>query len=422
MTGALRRLGSDPTVRWLAAARVVALLTAPLTLYLLVTRVPVAQRGLYLIAINVVAAGQLFDTGIGTLLVQFAARATSVELGRLRAAATRWFATAALVTVVLGATAGTAVLLSANVLPIRGLLLPWAIVLAGVALHIRLVPLVCLHEGAGGTLAVQRMRAVQALLIAAATVVGLLRGAIIGTAAFAALAQVGAVALFLTMRRVSLPPAESAPMEVGERYLAEQGRSARVWLALWLAPQLLTPVTLLVAGPTAAGEIGLHLALALAPPMLAVPWMHARYPRLGALVGAGRTDEFDRAAREALAQALIVLAAGSAALLALAVVAPRYLPFLADRVLSPSLLALLLVGSLVLVLLQAMLAWFRAFAVEAFATPVILACTTMVLGAIGGAALGGAQTAAAGYALAAVVSGVLLVLLFRLLRDSVRAA
>jgi len=34
----------------------------------------------------------------------------------------------------------------------------------------------------------------------------------------------------------------------------EQSRSARVWLALWLAPQVLTPATMLLRGASEAGD------------------------------------------------------------------------------------------------------------------------------------------------------------------------
>ena len=61
MIARLRAVVADPSVRWLALARVLSLLAAPLTLYLLVTRQPVSARGFYLIAINIVTLAQLFE-------------------------------------------------------------------------------------------------------------------------------------------------------------------------------------------------------------------------------------------------------------------------------------------------------------------------------------------------------------------------
>ena len=51
----VRSLLADPAVRWLAGARVISLLAAPIALYLLVTRQPLSARGFYFIAINVAA-------------------------------------------------------------------------------------------------------------------------------------------------------------------------------------------------------------------------------------------------------------------------------------------------------------------------------------------------------------------------------
>lgn len=64
---------------------------------------------------------------------------------------------------------------------------------------------------------------------------------------------------------------------------------------------------------------------------------------------------------------------------------------------------MLLVGNLVIVVFQAMLAWFRAFADERFCTQVVIACGAMAIGGAGGAALGGAMGAAAGYAAVGVI-------------------
>ncbi|MEA3245921.1 MAG: hypothetical protein U9Q74_07165 [Gemmatimonadota bacterium] len=397
MIARLRQLLADPSVRWLAAARLFALAAAPVSLYLLVTRQPTSARGFYIIAINLVALGQLFETGMGTLVVQFAAHARPVERGALRGAAEAWYTRAAIVLLAITATGGTYVLATGASTATVSVLTPWAIVLAGTAAYVRLAPLICLREGGGAVEAVQRMRAAQAVAIAAATVVGLWVAKGIAAAAWASVAQVAVAAAFLGRQRAHLPPADEPAGRLVDDYRREQARSARVWLALWIGPQLLTPATMYLRDATAAGDIGLHVALALAPPVLSVAWLHARYPRMGALVAAGALRTFDDTARHAFGQAMWVFGGSSAALLLLAVVGPHVAPFLAGRVLSPLLLALLLVGTGMLVLMQAMLAWFRAFADERLAPQVVVACAAMSVGGVGGAAIGGALGAAAGY-------------------------
>ena len=58
-------------VRLVFLSRLVPLIAAPLTLWLLATRRPTEEQGLYFIFINVQAVAQLAEIGIGTLLVQF---------------------------------------------------------------------------------------------------------------------------------------------------------------------------------------------------------------------------------------------------------------------------------------------------------------------------------------------------------------
>lgn len=385
MIGRLRQLIGDPSVRWLAGARVVSLLAAPLSLYLLVTRQPLSARGFYVIAINIVALGQLFETGMGTLVVQFAARVRPSERGILRGAAEQWFMRAAVIGFTIAGTIGTFVFARGASSASVSFLVPWAIVLICTAVYIRLVPLVCLREGGGDSDAVQQMRAIQAVLIAAATVAGLWSGRGITAAAGAAVAQLAVVVAFLIRVRKTFSDADPPAGRLADQYRTEQGKSARVWIALWVAPQLLTPATMLLRGAPAAGEMGLHVALALAPPVLSVAWMHARYPRMGALVASGALRAFDDTARHAFVQAALVFAAASSLLLLLAGVAPFFVPFLAGNVLSPLLLLLLLSGSFMLVVFQAMLAWFRAFADEKFAPQVVIACAAMATGGACGA-------------------------------------
>lgn len=412
----IRSLFADPAVRWLAGARIISLVAAPIALYLLITRQPLSARGFYFIAINVTALGQLFETGMGTLVVQFAVRVRPSERGILRGAAERWFMRAAVTFLAIAGTAGTLVLADGATTASVAFLVPWAVVLVCTAAYVRLVPLICMLEGGGDTDGVQRMRAAQSVAIAAAVILGLWSGRGIGAAAWAAVAQLAVAAIFVFRSRRHFPETDPPVGRLADQYRREQARSAPVWIAAWLAPQLLTPAVMLFRGATPAGELGLHVALALAPAMLSVAWMHARYPRLGALVAAGALRTFDDTARHAFTQALLVFASASAALVVLGFAAPTLFPFLAGRVISPALLTVLLIGNLVIVVFQAMLAWFRAFADERFSVQVVIACTAMAMGGAGGAALGGAMGAAGGYAAVGVIVALILGVGFARLR------
>jgi hypothetical protein len=399
----IRQLFADPAVRWLAVARIIPIVAAPVALWFLITRQPLSTRGFYLIAINVVMFAQLFETGMGTLVVQFASRVRPSERGTLRGAASTWYGNAALLLVIAGATIGTYVFwqgASPGQLPVTR---PWIIALACTAAYVWLAPLICLREGLGGGDAVQKMRAVQALLVAIVMIAGLMRGRGIDAAAAAAVAQLLVAGVFVWRERRALPKADAPTGRIADQYRAEQRKSARVWIALWIAPQLLTPATMLMRGAADAGDIGLHVSLAFAPALLAIAWMHARYPRLGALVASGALRTFDDTARKAFAQAVTVYAGAGAAVIGLAFLAPYIFPFLAGRVLSPLLVTVLLLGNLTIVAFQAMLAWFRAFGDEKFASQVVVACAAMAVGGVGGSAMGGGFGGAVGYAATGIV-------------------
>jgi hypothetical protein len=230
------------------------------------------------------------------------------------------------------------------------------------------------------------------------------------------MAQLGALALYLWMERRRLPVGDPPVGRLADQFRAEQNKSARVWLALWAAPQLLTPATMLLRGAAEAGEIGLHVALAFAPPLLASAWMHARYPRLGALVASGALRTFDDTAFHAFRQAMLVYGGSALAVLALPFLIPVLLPSIPAKILSPTVLLLLLTGNLAIVVFQAMLAWFRAFGDEKLSSPVVLACAAMAVGGIGGTAIGGSFGAAVGFALIGVGVTVILATGFMRLR------
>jgi len=409
------QLVADPAVRWLALARVIGLAGAPVTLWLTLTRLSPGARGFYLVAVNLVAAGPLFETGLGTLVVQLAAHAGR-DAGMVRAMAGRWFARAAVLFAVVAGSAGPLLLgARAREAGVR-FLGPWLVVVASTATYVWLVPLLCMLEGTGHTISVQRMRAWQAAALVAALTLGLWTGRPLEAAAGGAVAQLLVAGVFAVALRGSLVAALAPGAKRLSDYAREQSRSAQVWIALWLAPQVLTPVVLAVHGSVEGSDLGLHMALALAPPMLGVAWLHGRYAELGTRVAAGDLSGFDRAAREAFLQATLVFAAGALAVLALARAIPLLLPASNVPWFSPWSLSALLAGSFALLALQAMLAWMRAFATESFGATAVVACLFTALGGIAGGLLAGRAGASAGYGAAALGGGLVAAVRFARLR------
>ena len=189
-----------------------------------------------------------------------------------------------------------------------------------------------------------------------------------------------------------------------------------MWLALWATPQLVTPTVVVAVDAAAAGAVGIGMALALAPFMIAVAWLHGRYAAFGAMVAEGRVAALDRATGEATRNALLVFTTLAVAVLLVPTVLGRWRPDLAARVLPTIGLLLLLTAHAALLLVQAMLAWARAFAEEALAGPGTVACLCMAAGAALGALLGEALGAAAGYAAGSAVGLLVVIARFTALR------
>ena len=425
--GRLRALASDPGVRATAASRVIALVGAPVSLYLAATRLAPVSQGYYFVAVNIVAMAQLFELGLGTILVQFA----SHEWPRLRwgrggglegdpaardavaaviIPALRWYGVAAL-TVFAIAGAGGAVLFGS---PAGGsfavFLVPWCGFVALTGLYLMIIPFVCVAEGCGDLVAVQKMRSWQSAAVLLALWTGIVTSGPLMAAWLAAAAQLVVAALWLARRHPGLLRApRSLPAILLDsarglpaRYRVEQGRSAQLWLALHLAPQLLAPVLLKVRGGDEAGRLGVTVALALAPLTVGVAWLHGRYPAFGALVADGLVREFDALARRAIAEAAAVFAASAVMLVGAVMLLPFILPGLAVRVLPLVVLLALLGGSLAGLLLQGMAAYLRAFRDEGLAPTIVAGTAIIVAASTAGAVMGGARLMAFAYAVSSL--------------------
>jgi hypothetical protein len=411
-----------------AASRIIALAGAPVTLYLAATRLPPNEQGWYFVAINIVAFAQLCELGLGTIIVQFAShewprlrwgRGGGLEgdpsardsIAALLVTATRWFGAAALA-LFLVAGVGGALIFGAN---LGGSWLGFAVFWCGfvslTALYLLAIPFICVSEGCGDLLAVQRMRAWQAAAILVALWTGIATSGPLAAAWFAAAAQLLVAAAWLLGRHRGLLRAPrtlpalllDGVRGLASRYRTEQARSAQLWIALWVTPQLLAPVLLRVRGGDEAGRLGVTLAVATAPLTLAVAWLHGRYPSFGALVAEGRTREFDALARRATIEAVTVFIATCVTLTGVVLLLPHVLPAFAMRFLPPVSLLALMAGNFAGLLLQAMAGWLRAFRDEQIAAPIVGGAVAVVIASAVAGTLGGAQLMAAVFAAASLL-------------------
>jgi hypothetical protein len=418
----LRAIAGDAGVRATVASRIVALAGAPVTLYLAATRLPPDEQGWYFVAINIVAFAQFCELGLGTIIVQFASHEwprlrwgsgggldgdpdASDSVAALLSSAGRWFAIAAIALFLVAGIGGAAILggsLGGSRLMFA---IPWCGFVALTACYLLVLPYICVSEGCGDLVAVQRMRALQAAAILLALWAGILASRPLMAATYAAGAQLTVALLWLARRHRGLmrapsrlPAIPAGASGLVERYRTEQARSALLWIALWVTPQLLAPVLLRTRGGDEAGRLGLTLAVATAPLTLAIAWLHGRYPSFGAMVAQGKTREFDALARQATVEAASVFIATCVALTSVVMALPLLLPAFALRFLPTTSLIALMAGNFGGLLLQAMAGWLRAFRDEGIATPIVGGALAVVVSSGVAGALGGAPVMTAVFA------------------------
>jgi hypothetical protein len=427
----LRTFLTDAAVRATAISRLIALAGAPITLYLAATRLPPNEQGWYFVAINIVTFAQVCELGLGTIIVQFAShewprlrwgRGGGLEgdpsardsIAALLVTATRWFGGAALALFAIAGIGGALVFGGSLGGSRFAFVILWLGFVSVTALYLLAIPFICVSEGCGDLLAVQRMRAWQATTILLALWTGITTSGPLAAAWLAATAQflVAAVWLFTRHRGLLRAPRKLPALlldgvkGLAKRYRVEQARSAQLWIALWVAPQLLAPVLLRMRGGDEAGKLGITLAVATGPLTLALAWLHGRYPSFGAMIAEGRTREFDVLARRATVEAASVFAAMCVVITGLVMLLPYIAPAFGMRFLPPLSLLALMAGNFAALLIQAMAGWLRAFRDEGISASIVGGAAAVAISSAVAGTLGGAQLMSAVFAASSLLIAV----------------
>ena len=421
----------DPAVALVMSTRLALLLAAPVTLWLVATRRPVGEQGLYFIFWNIQALTQLMELGVGTLIVQFASHESPFltwdslgelhgdQASRLRVCQVlrdgrRWFGRVAVALTLFGGVGGAWLLRSNLAEAGVGAAAAGALTVLCTAAYLPLVPYLCVIEGCGGLIRVQRMRLFQTVISTIALWTVLLRwGALWGVAAFA-IAWFATAWTWLVMRHGGLlanrstatcAELEQHPRE-SPRVGAIQWKTGASWLAWWIAPQAVTPIILTTHGAAAAGQVGMSFAIATAPLTLGVAWLQARYPRYGALLASGMLEQLRRLARTATLQAALVSVSGVLGAAALVWFIGNLSPSLASRVLPAPWILVLGATNLAWLIVQSLGSYLRAWREEPLMQAAVAGAALATLGTFAAASRFSTEGAVTAYSVL-VVGGVL---------------
>jgi len=271
------------------------------------------EQGLFFSFLSFAMLYVFVELGLNTVIVQFTSHEKALvdsagsETERSRAAsrlasvgrfAFLWFGIGAVLFACLTAPFGLFFFrgeLSAAAIP--G---PWLCLALLVALDIGLFPFWSLLEGSGEIRAVYAYRCVRAIAMVAGTSISLAVGAQLWslTVGFAVTLPVSAYVLirFRKFFRRYWAAAKAEQVSWSREMLPLQWRLALSWLAGYLATWAITPVTLKMFGPEAAGQIGMTWAVATGVGAIASSVVQVKAPQFGTLVATRRYAALDRLA------------------------------------------------------------------------------------------------------------------------------
>lgn len=273
--------------------------------------------------------------------------------------------------------------------------LPWSLVALMAVVNFQLDPLLSFLEGCGYVASVARLRFVQSVtgsLLAWTVLVGH-HGLFAPSMMLLGMASSSLVWL-LSKRKLLLGllkyPAGQNRIRWNEEVWPFQWRIAVSWFCGYFIFGLFNPVLFAYRGPVEAGRMGMSLSLANAILNIAVSWVSTKSAPFGTLVARKEYQQLDRTFFRALWQSTIVSVAGAmTAWLGTIFLNVQHI-HLAQRLLDPNSIALLMVYMITNVIIFSQAYYLRAhkqevFLVNSVVGAITVTACTLIFGRIYGA-------------------------------------
>lgn len=387
--GLLKAVGVDRAIgftvlgkAWLSVAGIVSLVFVGRFL-------SPAEQGYYYTFGSLLAMQVFVELGLTNVIMQFASHERAhlewtplgmfagsprakARLGSLLRLALKWYGTAAVLFAVGLLCAGFAFFTRcAEGTASVAWQVPWIGTVLATAGILMVLPVLALLEGCGFVADVARFRVVQAVVANAVLWLALAGGAGLVAAPLFAAANLTAVVVWLAVSRRKvlldlLHVVGDATIDWRHEVWPYQWRIAVSWLCGYFIFQLFTPLLFAYHGPVAAGRMGMALTLAAAVSTVGASWLTTKAPRFGMLVARRRFHELDALFFLSVKQAAGVATLAAAFVLGFAGMLHVLAHPLANRLLGPLPLSLLVVTMIVNVVTAAEAIYLRAFKREPF--------------------------------------------------------
>lgn len=334
------RIGLDAGVSFAALARVWGVLGAVVTIGLVVRSFSPVLQGYYYGFLSLLVLQQLFQTGLSVVLQQFAShewahlrvvdgsivgeRSAQSRLASLIRLSRRGFrATSAAVLIVL-VLAGH-LMFGGREDPGISWIGPWYVLCLATSLSMLVLPMSAILEGTGNVAPSQRAQLVGAVVGSIGGWVAILAGLGLYSAAVIVGLRSAVVALMLArpyrpFARLRFDSPDGPTISWTELWPL-QWRLTLSWLTGILMYQSMVPLTFLLVGPVAAGQMGLLNQILQAVIGIGGVWLVSAQPRMGRLAAGRRFGEIRRLTRATAIRCSVTAALiGSAALISVGII------------------------------------------------------------------------------------------------------
>lgn len=377
----MARLEVDRAVAYMVLARLLQIVSFPITIVLIARYLTPEVQGFYYTFGSVLALQGFVELGFTYVIVNVASHEWSrlsldesgviggdtdalsrlVSLGRL---IFRWYAAAAAIFVVGGSSLGWYFFVNSGHPDVRwqG---PLIAVVAVSGLLLWALPFNALLEGCNQVANINKLRVTQTLLESAALWVTLLLGGGLWAlpAAVAAKLLRDLYLIFVEYRNFFRPffrMTTTARVVWRTEIWPMQWRLALAGVATYCANSLYNPIMFRYHGAAVAGQMGMTLQIVLGMQLVSMAWVLTKAPRYGMLIALGDYEALDRLWLRNSLISLAIVMAGACAIWTAVELLHVFGAAIARRILPPLPIALFLFSAILLQAVQCFVAYLRA--------------------------------------------------------------